>query len=159
MSDPIQNDELLPVEQVDREAAADLAEWLQGMANIGGNDVAAIRNGFWDSDTDDLGPLVQAFARHRITATRQPEALRCDVETNETGCLHPVEHRGSCGYSTRQPDEGARELLIVEAEAQGLHDVAKWLRTDPITDNTPYGLAIGALKRALAKPAPAEVAG
>lgn len=60
--------ELVPVTQEDRDAAANLAEWLQSMTNIGGNDIAAIRNGFWDQDTDDLGPLVQAFARHRLAA-------------------------------------------------------------------------------------------
>lgn len=53
------------VRQEDREAAAVFADdVLTGWCAIGGNDVAAIRNGFWDNDDTDLGQIVQAFARH-----------------------------------------------------------------------------------------------
>lgn len=69
---PHNKDTPIEVIQADRDAAADLAEWLQGITNIGGNDVAAIRNGIWDQDGDDLGPLVQAFARHRLAHSPTP---------------------------------------------------------------------------------------
>ena len=60
--------ELVPVEQVDRDAAGDLAEQQQGWFSIGGNDIAAIRHGSWDKCNDDLGVIVQSFARHRLAA-------------------------------------------------------------------------------------------
>lgn len=56
------------VEQVDREAAATLAEQLECSLVIGGNDLAAIRNGFWDSEPGELGDVVRAFARHRLAS-------------------------------------------------------------------------------------------
>jgi len=53
------------VRQEDREAAAVFADdVLTRWCAIGGNDVAAIRNGIWDDDDTDLGQIVQAFARH-----------------------------------------------------------------------------------------------
>lgn len=63
--------------QVDRDAAADLAERLHSTMNIGGNDIAAIRNGIWDDDANDLGPLVQAFRRHRV-AHASPQIVEPD---------------------------------------------------------------------------------
>jgi hypothetical protein len=74
----------LTVTQHARDAAALLAdEVLSGWCHIGGNDIPAIRNGFWDDDHTDLGLLVKAFARFESetiartnTTTELVEALR-----------------------------------------------------------------------------------
>lgn len=59
----------IEITQADRDAAANLAYDLPG--SFGGNDEQAIRNGLWDDG--ELGPIVQAFARHRHEA--RAEAL------------------------------------------------------------------------------------
>lgn len=74
MPDPTPN-KPVKVEQVDRDAAADLAEWLigaqkewEGMPIFFASDFpTACRDGVWDEHD-----WVQAFARHRPSASRLP---------------------------------------------------------------------------------------
>ena len=102
------------VEQVDRDAAAALADKLGAAIFLGGNDLAAILNGTWDDDEesgDVLGYLVPAFARHR-----QPLAAR--VAELEAGLRFYADRKGydisgPSKYFPLSEDEGnvARALL------------------------------------------------
>lgn len=57
-----------------REAAAGLADKLGFFLAIGGNDLAAIRNGIWDDAPGELGDTVRAFARFEQSIRNQCEA-------------------------------------------------------------------------------------
>lgn len=61
------NDAPVTVEQCDQTLVAEILEAAETM-QIAGNDIAAIRNGFWNEDESDLGFLLQIAARHRLAA-------------------------------------------------------------------------------------------
>jgi hypothetical protein len=55
------------------------------------------------------------------------DAVRCDIESNETGCLHPAVHQGRCGYSlpnapSQVSDDAAVERVAVDMTFAGLAD-------------------------------------
>lgn len=86
------------VTQAARDAAADLAEEvLSGWCHIGGNDVPAIRNGFWDDDQTDLGLLVKAFARFE-------EKVRTNTNAELVEALRPFIALANAVLSEAPPD-------------------------------------------------------
>jgi hypothetical protein len=158
-------DELLPVTQEDREAAANLANALEKALQIGGNDIASIRNGFWDDDPTDLGLLAQAFAAHRPQSTAEAVVDPVLVKAREiatkvsedAGNLETAIAFHSGGY-----DEGITMRALMEAlrlPAMGAEKeraaVLAWLRAEAQQAKdyvTKFGISDGSflgLQRAL----------
>jgi len=97
--------------QADREAAAKLADWFGTELGIDGNDLAAILNGAWDDEIDDLGAIVTAFASHADPLRRALEKIAEGDEPRPVGkswfpdkrvskhdqCTHGVWMYETCG--------------------------------------------------------------
>jgi hypothetical protein len=57
----------VPVAGEDAQCVADILELAETL-RVAGNDVAAIRNGIWNDEPNDLGRLLSIAARHRLAA-------------------------------------------------------------------------------------------
>lgn len=111
-------------------------------------------------ETDHDAALIVAMRNalpETLAALARPipaEGQRCDVESNETGCLHPEVHQGRCGYAipAGEVEQQAISLLAEQYLIYGCADNAEGLH-----ERGPHGpierAAIAAIKRALQSPA------
>lgn len=98
------------VTQADREAAARLAQKLGEAIFLGGNDLAAIRNGIWDNDEasgDVLAYFVPALARHRTAAEAASAATVAELVEREAALI---------ALLTKAVADIATALLMTEGE-------------------------------------------
>jgi hypothetical protein len=71
-------------------------------------------------EPDDIDGTARIWNTRALTRQAQvSDAVRCDIESNETGCLHPAVHQGRCGYSL----PNAPSQVSDDAAVDGLNDV------------------------------------
>jgi hypothetical protein len=72
-------------------------------------------------EPDDIDGTARIWNTRALTRQAQvSDAVRCDIESNETGCLHPAVHQGRCGYSLpNAPSQVSDDAAVERASRIG----------------------------------------